>query len=79
MNRTERAIKRACKRALISKKREKRIAIFEMRDAGWYNKNEKKSKVTSLSKEEKGLKKWHRKMLEDYTCRENTLLEAAEA
>ena len=77
MNRTQRAIKKQCHKAMNEKKREKRFALAEMRDStGFYNDYGKQ--VTSLSKEEKGLKKWHREMLNDYTS-QNTILEVAGA
>ena len=72
MNRTQRAIKKQCHKAMNEKKREKRFALAEMRDStGFYN--DYGEQVTSLSKEEKGLKKWHREMLNDYISQKNIL------
>ncbi len=79
MNRTQRAIKKACKQALKGKKREKRIAVMELREYSLYEREKKKKEVTRLAREEKGLREWHRKMLDDYTCRKNSIKEDAVA
>ena len=64
MNRTQRAIKKQLHKAMNEKKREKRFALAEMRDH--YGHKESRETVKDLSKQEKGLKKWHRQILDDY-------------
>ncbi len=73
MNRTQRAIKKQCRLAMNAKKAEKRRALAELRDSIAFYDEGYSEEVKSLSKEEKGLKKWHRDMLKDYTSRNNTL------
>ena len=72
MNRTERAIKKKCRLAMRAKKSEKRRAIAEMRDYIGFDSGYCET-VTELAKEEKKLREWHRKTLNDYTSRKNTL------
>ncbi len=65
MNRTQRAIKKSLRLAMNSKKREKRFAIAEMKDS--YMDNASNKAVRDLLKEEKDLREWHRKCLNDYS------------
>ena len=79
MNRTQRAIKKSLKRTMQGKKKEKRLALVEVREGSFYDRNRKRSKLSELAREEKGLKKWHRKILEDYTRRYTSYKEEAAA
>ena len=71
MNRTERAIKKKCRLAMKAKKAEKHRAIAEMRDYIGFDSGYCET-VTEIAKEEKGLREWHRKTLNDYTSRKTT-------
>ncbi len=65
MNRTQRAVKKACHKAFDHAKREKRMRLHERNDSGWdfeVKSRELKDAVTN----EKKLKVWHRKMVQDY-------------
>ena len=66
MNRTQRAIKKSCHKAFDHAKREKRQALYERNEAGWFNKDEKRKKLQQAVREEKDLKAWHRKCVERY-------------
>ena len=59
MNRTQRAIKRSCKKSRDYIKRQKREALSELREnTGFCNGYDEN--LAEIVKEEKGLKKWHR-------------------
>ncbi len=77
MNRTERAIKRSLKRTMHEKKREKRLALAEMRDTSWYGRDRKRKELSEKAREEKALKAWHRKIMNDYTRRNSSKEDAA--
>ena len=66
MNRTQRAIKKACHKAFDHAKREKRQALYERNEAGWFDKDKKREKLQQAVREEKDLKAWHRKCVEKY-------------
>lgn len=72
MNRTERAIKKSLKKTMQGKKREKHLALAEAQEHSFFDCKRKSDELSKLVKEEKGLKKWHRKILEDYTRRLKT-------
>ncbi len=76
MNRTERAIKRSLKRAMHEKKREKRLALEEVRALSFYDRESKKRALSERAREEKALKVWHRKIVDDYTRRSSLKEEA---
>ncbi len=68
MNRTQRAVKRQCHKAFASAKRNKRMALHERNDATW-NFGDKSEELKAAVKNEKGLKAWHRKMVQDYAVK----------
>lgn len=68
MNRTQRAVKRACHKAFASAKREKHMALYERNDAAW-NFGDKSEELKAAVKNEKALKAWHRKMVQDYAVK----------
>ena len=65
MNRTQRALKRSCHKALDHAKREKRMALYDRNDATWRDFSEKSEKLKAAVKNEKGLKAWHRNIIQD--------------
>ncbi len=66
MNRTQRAVKKACHKAFDHAKREKRQALHERNESYWKDFANKATNLKEKVKEEKGLKAWHRKMVQDY-------------
>lgn len=70
MNRTQRAIKKACHKAFDHAKREKRMALYEMKEVSFYygmdGFGKKAENLKSAVRNEKSLKSWHRKMVQDY-------------
>ena len=73
MNRTQRAIKRQNRKILNDKKREKRNAVHAMTTTySMYGGSEQK-RAAECAKDEKALRAWHRKILNDYICQNNTL------
>lgn len=75
MNRTQRAIKRSCKESLDFIKRQKRETLSELREnTSFYNNCSED--LASVVKEEKGLKKWHRKCVAENHSSLNLSLEA---
>lgn len=68
MNRTQRAIKKACHKAFAHAKREKHLALHALKDS--YRDHDKlTNELKSAVKSEKGLKEWHRKMVQDFAGR----------
>lgn len=65
MNRTQRAIKKACHRAFDHAKREKRLALYSRNEAGWGDFGKKAEALKEAVRDEKSLKAWHRKMVQD--------------
>ena len=63
MNRTQRARKKSCHKAYAHAKREKHLALYEMKEANFYNFDEKSKKLKEAVKYEKDLKAWHRKIV----------------
>ena len=66
MNRTQRAIKKSCRKAFDHAKREKRQARYERNEAGIFDMDKKRKKLQQAVREEKDLKAWHRKCVERY-------------
>ena len=66
MNRTQRAVKKACHKAFDHAKREKRMALYERNDSSFRDFEKKSEELKSAVKNEKALKAWHRKMVQDY-------------
>ncbi len=62
MNRTQRALKKACHKSFDHAKREKRQALYERNEAGWGSFSKKSDALKDAVKNEKSLKAWHRKM-----------------
>lgn len=79
MNRTQRAVKKACHKALDYAKKQKKFALLKKKDGNygfWYEykcRQKKSEELKEAAANEKGLKKWHRKMVQDYAV--NTLKE----
>ena len=69
MNRTQRAVKKACHKAFDSAKREKRQALYERNESSWKDFTKKATNLKEKVKNEKGLKTWHRKMVQDYAVK----------
>ena len=65
MNRTQRKVKRICHQAFSHAKREKRQALYARNEAGW-SFGDKSEALKAALKNEKALKVWHRKMVQDY-------------
>lgn len=70
MNRTQRAIKRKCRKIQDNIKRKKRQAIYEVMDNTSFF-NDRSEELSNVVKEEKGLRSWHRKCVEDYSGSKN--------
>ena len=70
MNRTQRAIKRKCRKIQNDIKKKKRIALFEVMDSTSLFDNASDN-LSEVVKEEKGLRSWHRKCVEDYSGSKN--------
>lgn len=68
MNRTQRALKKSCHKAFDQVKRKKRMALYDRNDASWRDFSEKSEKLKAAVKEEKELKAWHRKIVQDYAA-----------
>lgn len=68
MNRTQRAVKRSCKKAFASVKKQKRMRLFELKESGWGSHEKKAAALKEAAKEEKDLKSWHRKCVADYAA-----------
>ncbi len=70
MNRTQRAVKKVCHKAFDHAKREKRQALYESKEVPFYvgtdGFGKKAEKLKSAVRNEKSLKVWHRKMVQDY-------------
>ncbi len=74
MNRTQRAIKKKCRQSLEYAKQRKRDAIYEMMDCSMFGNGGYREAVVELSKEEKDLRKWHRKIkYNNNVCQTNAL------
>lgn len=70
MNRTQRAVKKACHKAFNDAKKQKREAVTERRaHLLWDYGNKTAERLKDAVKHEKGLKKWHRKMVQDYAVK----------
>lgn len=75
MNRTQRAVKKACHKALDYAKKQKKFALFESKNSSydfWYQIQCRQRVTDNLKnavKNEKELKKWHRKMVQDYAVK----------
>lgn len=63
MNRTQRAIKRACHRALDQAKHKKRVAVRERDEASYDSFDKRAAELRSAVREEKSIKAWHRKII----------------
>lgn len=77
MNRTQRAVKKACHKAFNYAKKKKHIALHERNESSFGNFKERSENLKSAAKDEKALKTWHRKMVQDYAV--NTLKEGKTA
>ncbi len=74
MNRTQRAIKKSLHRTFDHAKRQKRQALYERNEASTpLSRAEKREKLQQAVRNEKDLKTWHRKIVQDYAG--NTLKE----
>lgn len=69
MNRTQRAVKRTCHKALNAKRRTKHEKLYERNEAGWKNFEKKSEELKAAVTDEKKLKIWHRKMVQDYAVK----------
>ena len=70
MNRTQRAAKKACHKAFDDAKRQKREAVTERKaHLLWDYGNKTAKKLKDAVKNEKSLRKWHRKIVQDYATR----------
>ncbi len=68
MNRTQRAVKKACHKAFDHAKREKHMRLHERNDSGW-DFEVKSNEAKAARKNEKALKSWHRQMVQDYAVK----------
>ena len=65
MNRTQRAVKKACHQAYSYAKKQKRQALYARNEATW-NFGDRSEELKSAVRNEKSLREWHRKMVQDY-------------
>lgn len=74
MNRTQRAIKKKCRQSLEYVKKRKRDAVYEMKDCGMFEHDSYRKAAAERTKEEKDLRKWHRKIkYNNNVCQTNAL------
>lgn len=66
MNRTQRAVKKACHKAFDHAKREKRQALYARNEATFHNFSKQSEGLKKAVKNEKSLKEWHRKMVQGF-------------
>lgn len=70
MNRTQRAVKKACHKAFDDAKKQKHKAVTERRaHLLWDYGNKTAENLKEAVKNEKSLKAWHRKIVQDYAVK----------